>query len=70
MAEPLTLEALRPGLRLKGLLPQGSVRLESVRLFPQAAQIAFRDPEGRLGEALLYPEDLARLEVEASPRFP
>ena len=66
----LTLEALRPGLRLKGLLPQGSVRLESVRLLDGVAQITYREPSGALREALLYPEDLAQLQVEEAARFP
>lgn len=68
--QPLTLESLRPGIRVRGLLPYGSVRLESVRLLDGVAQVTYRDSSGTLGEALIYPEDLPRLEVEAAPRFP
>ncbi|RIH85153.1 RNA polymerase-associated protein RapA [Meiothermus luteus] len=62
--------ALRPGLRLKGLVPGQSVYVEHVRPLEGALQITYRDAQGGLGEALLYPEDLAQLEVEAASRFP
>lgn len=54
---PLTPERVRPGVRLLGLLPGGSVRVEHVRPLGEALQVTYRDPDGRLGEVLLYPED-------------
>ncbi|GLV48790.1 hypothetical protein TJA_18930 [Thermus sp. LT1-2-5] len=56
--------ALRPGLRLKGLLPGQSVYVEHVQPLESALKITYRNAQGRLGETLLYPEDLAQLEVE------
>ncbi|MFD3006629.1 helicase-related protein [Thermus tengchongensis] len=67
---PLTPERVRPGVRLQGLLPGGSVTVEYVRPLGEALQVTYRDPQGRLGEALLYPEDLAGLRVEEASRFP
>ncbi|MGC8967898.1 MAG: hypothetical protein ACP5JV_06185 [Thermus sp.] len=65
--EPLK---LAPGVRLRGLTPEGSVRVEQVRSLGSALRVTYRTPSGRLEEALLYPEDLARLEVEEEARFP
>ncbi len=44
--------------------------VEHVRFLGEALQVTYRDPDGQLGEALLYPEDLALLQVEEAPRFP
>jgi superfamily II DNA or RNA helicase len=69
--DPSTLlHSVRPGLRLKGLVLGESVRVEHVRPLEGALHITYRNAQGELGEALLYPEDLARLEVEEAPRFP
>jgi superfamily II DNA or RNA helicase len=65
--EPLK---LAPGVRLRGLTPEGSVQVEQVRFLGSVLKITYRTPSGRLEEALLYPEDLARLEAEEETRFP
>ncbi|RTG97369.1 helicase [Thermus scotoductus] len=66
----LTPERVRPGVRLLGLLPGKGVMVEHVRFLGETLQVTYRDPDGQLGEALLYPEDLALLQVEEAPRFP
>ena len=61
---------LARGVRLRGLTPEGSVRVEDVRPLGSALRITYRTPSGRLEEALLYPEDLRGLEVEEEARPP
>jgi superfamily II DNA or RNA helicase len=58
------LEALTPGVLLKGLLPQGSVSVVSVtRHGNVGVEIVYKDAGGQVGSELLYQDDIERLEI-------
>jgi superfamily II DNA or RNA helicase len=61
-----TLEALTPGTRVKGVLPDQAVTVVQTAWHGTAAiTLTYRDDQGRVGDQLLYRDDDARLEVEA-----
>ena len=74
MAEAVVLSALRPGVRLRGVLPNQIVTLASVfAISDGVVEVSYRDEDGRLAERILTEVDAARLEVvgdaEAGPAF-
>jgi superfamily II DNA or RNA helicase len=74
MAEDMSLGALRPGVRLRGVLPNQVVTLASVfAVSDGVAEVSYRDEDGRLAERVLAEADAAGLEVvadvEAGPAF-
>jgi hypothetical protein len=54
MAEDVSLGALRPGVRLRGVLPNQVVTLASVfAVSDGVAEVSYRDEDGRLAERVL-----------------
>jgi hypothetical protein len=59
-----TLEELRPGVHLKGLLPGKLVTLIEVKPYgTTVAEVTYKDASGLPGTMLLYQQDAARLEI-------
>ncbi len=60
----IKLEDLQPGLLIRGLLPDTMVTVVSVeRHGTEAVTLVFREPNGRIGQQLLFRSDAARLEL-------
>nr|BBH87964.1 RNA helicase [Thermosporothrix sp. COM3] len=57
------LEELRPGMQIKGLLPQKTVTLIDVKSYGSAVEITFKDANGQPGSQLLYTREAAALEI-------
>lgn len=58
------LDALTPGVLLKGMLPQGTVSVLSVtRHGDIGVELVYRDTGGQVSSELLYQDDLERLEI-------
>ena len=65
-----TLEELRPGIHIKGLLPGKLVTLIEVKPYgATVAEVTYKDASGLPGTMLLYQQDAARLEI-ASHELP
>ena len=65
-----TLEELRPGVHIKGLLPGKLVTLIEVKPYgATVAEVTYKDASGLPGTMLLYQQDAARLEI-ASHELP
>jgi superfamily II DNA or RNA helicase len=65
-----TLDELRPGVHVKGLLPGKLVTLIEVKRYGAAVvEVTYRDASGLTGSMLLYQDDAARLEI-ASDELP
>ncbi len=59
-----TLDELRPGVHVKGLLPGKLVTLIEVKRYGAAVvEVTYRDASGLTGSMLLYQDDAARLEI-------
>jgi hypothetical protein len=59
-----TLEELRPGVHIKGLLPGILVTLIEVKRYgATVAEVTYKDASGLPGTRLLYQNDAARLEI-------
>ncbi|MFC6688631.1 DEAD/DEAH box helicase [Jhaorihella thermophila] len=64
-----TLEEIRPGARLKGIAPGGTVEVVSTEwIGTQAVNVVFRDPAGAVTETTLFREDEARVQLEQAGR--
>src|SRR6266516_5850614 len=58
------LDALTPGVLLKGILPQGTVSVLSVtRHGDIGVELVYRDTGGQVSSELLYQDDMERLEI-------
>src|ERR1700687_4866178 len=65
-----TLDELRPGVHVKGLLPGRLVTLIEVKRYgASVAEVTYKDASGVTGSLLLYQNDAARLEI-ASEELP
>ncbi len=65
----LRLEDLRLQAVVKGIVPHTAVTILSVQWFgSQAVEVTYKDPTGRVGNALLYRDDEPRLEAVAEGR--
>ncbi len=65
-----TLDELRPGMHVKGLLPGRLVTLIEVKRYgASVAEVTYKDAGGVTGSMLLYQDDAARLEI-ASEELP
>lgn len=65
-----TLEELRPGIHVKGLLPGKLVTLIEVKPYgTTVVEVTYKDASGLPGTMLLYQQDAARLEI-ASQELP
>src|SRR5947209_20368338 len=59
-----TLDELRPGVHIKGLLPGRLVTLIEVKRYgATVAEVTYKDASGLPGSMLLYQDDVARLEI-------
>jgi superfamily II DNA or RNA helicase len=59
-----SLESLKPNATVRGVLPGTTVTVVSVQWFgSDALELTYKDPEGRVGQMLLYRDDEPRLEV-------
>ncbi|MDI9616729.1 MAG: helicase-related protein [Methanothrix sp.] len=59
----LRLEDIRPNISLRGVLPDSTVTVVSVRWHgPNALSVIYRTPSGRVAEEILYRDDEQRLE--------
>jgi len=66
MGQDVTLGTLRPGTRLRGLLPNRIVTLASVFAIDDGvAEVSFRDEDGHLSERVITEVDAAKLEIVA-----
>jgi superfamily II DNA or RNA helicase len=64
-----TLEEIRPGARVKGIAPGGTVEVVSTEwIGTQAVNVVFRDPAGAVTETTLFREDEARVQLEQAGR--
>src|SRR6202158_630862 len=62
-----TLELLKPGARVRGLLADRPVKVVQVEWHGNSAvTVTYTDDGGRPGQALLYRDDEARLEIDSS----
>ena len=60
----MKLEDLKPNVVLRGIIPDAAVTVSVVTWFgSEALEITFKDPEGKLGNELLYRHDEPRLEL-------
>ena len=58
------LDELKPGIQVRGLLPGKLVTLVEVKTYgTTVAEVIYKDAGGQLSSVLLYPDDLARLEI-------
>ncbi|WP_369424491.1 SNF2-related protein, partial [Methanothrix sp.] len=59
----MRLEDIRPNISLRGVLPDSTVTVVSVRWHgPNALSVIYRTPSGRVAEEILYRDDEQRLE--------
>jgi superfamily II DNA or RNA helicase len=65
----VTLEDLKPGMRVRGVVPGGPVEVVQVTWHGTlAVTLTYRDEQGRPGQELLYRADEDRLAIEAPGR--
>jgi hypothetical protein len=58
------LDALTPGVLLKGIVPQGTVSVLNVtRHGDSGVELVYRDTGGQVSSELLYQDDMGRLEI-------
>ena len=63
------LEELQPGTVIRGILPDVLVSVESIKWFgSEAIELAYKDPDGRLLNELLYRKDESRIEIAEEGR--
>ena len=64
-----TLEDLKKGAQVGGILPDQSVTIVDVNWYGNSCvELTYKDPRGRLGNSLLYRDDETRLKIERSGR--
>ncbi|MGH7725328.1 MAG: helicase-related protein [Candidatus Eiseniibacteriota bacterium] len=64
-----TLEDIRPGASLRGILPDILVSVVSVDWFgSEALELTYKDPSGKIANQLLYRDDEARIEIVVEGR--
>src|SRR5436305_9081975 len=62
-----TLDELKPGVHVKGLLPGRLVTLIEVKRYgATVAEVTYKDASGLPGSMLLYQDDVARLEIAST----
>ena len=60
----LALDDLKPGVTIRGILPDTPVTVVSVQWYgTEALTLVYRDPSGKVADQLLYRSDEARLEL-------
>lgn len=60
----LALDDLKPGVTIRGILPDTPVTVVSVQWYgTEALTLVYRDPSGKVADLLLYRSDEARLEL-------
>lgn len=62
----LKLESLRPGLQLRGIIPNQIVTVVNLSPYADAAEIVYKRADGHTGSQLLFRHDEANLEAVAS----
>jgi len=64
-----TLENLLPNTAIRGILPDRLATVVNTQWFGSAAlELAYKDPDGKVGNVLLYRDDEPRLEVVEAGR--
>jgi len=61
----VTLEDLKPGVRVRGVVPQRAVEVVQARsLGTEAVELTYKDADGRVGQELVFRADADRLELD------